>query len=263
MNQKLVIVRGAGDIATGALYALHHFGYKVVATELARPSSIRRTVSLCEAVYDGTYAVEDVAAVRCTQPLQVHPILATGKIPVLIDPEGASIQTLKPDIVVDAMLAKRNLGTTIHMAPVVIGVGPGFYAGRDVHAVVETKRGHDLGRVILNGTAVPNTGIPGNIGGYTTERVIYSPCAGIIKHIKQIGDHVEAGEPIATVEGTPVIPKIGGVLRGLIRDGFPVAERFKIADVDPRDLREYCFTISDKARLVGFGVLMAIQMLSK
>lgn len=262
MNQKLVIVRGAGDMATGVLYALHHFGYRAAATELERPSSIRRTVSLSEAVYDQTYTVEDLAAKRCGQQETVS-VFAAGQVPILVDPEGESIRDLKPDIVVDAMLAKRNLGTTTDMAPVVIGVGPGFYAGRDVHAVVETKRGHDLGRVILNGGAVPNTGIPGNIGGYTSERVMYSPCAGTIKNIRQIGDHVEAGEPVATVGGTPVPAKISGMLRGLIRDGYPVTQGFKVADVDPRNLYEYCFTISDKARLVGFGVLMAIQMLSK
>lgn len=261
MSTKLVIVRGAGDLATGILYTLYHFGYAVAATELEYPSSIRRTVSFSEAVYEGRYTVENVTAVRCDNPLDMNSILEEGSIPVLIDPDGKYIWEIKPDIVVDAMLAKKNLGTAMDMAKIVIGAGPGFIAGQDVHAVVETKRGHNLGRVILSGQAAADTGIPGTIAGYSKERVIYSPKAGKIRNIKKIGDFIRAGEAIATVDGDGVASNINGTLRGLIRDGYIVTKDFKIADVDPRDVYGHCFTISDKARMVGFGTLYAIHML--
>jgi xanthine dehydrogenase accessory factor len=262
MNSNLVVVRGAGDLATGILYALKNFGYDVVAAELKNPSSIRRTVSLCEAVYENTYTVENVTAERST-PATIPSVLAAGRIPVVIDRDAKIIASLRPGIVVDATIAKKNIGTTIDMAPMVIGVGPGFTAGSDVHAVVETKRGHMLGRVILKGAAEPNSGIPGVVNGYAMERVIYAPREGIIQNIRQIGDHVEAGETIATVDGEAVTARISGTLRGLIRDGYHVTEGFKTADVDPRDNPSHCYTISDKARLIGFGVLLAIKMLSQ
>ncbi len=261
MKAKLVVVRGAGDLATGILYTLYQFGYAVVATELEQPSTIRRTVSFSEAVYDGKFTVENVTAERCEKYADLSRILDAGRIPVLIDPAGKCIRDLKPDVVVDAILAKRNTGTTMDMAKTVIGAGPGFTAGEDVHAVVETKRGHNLGRVILNGQAEPDTGVPGVIGGYSKERVIYSPKAGMIKNIKKIGDSVRAGEAIAAVDREEIVTGIGGTLRGLIRDGFTVTQGFKIADVDPRDAAGHCFTISDKARLIGFGTLLAVHML--
>lgn len=263
MRSKLAVVRGAGDLATGILYTLYHFGYAAIATELEHPSSIRRTVSFSEAVYDGSYTVENVTAERCDAPSDTGRILCDGRIPVLIDPEGKCIRDLKPDIVVDAILAKKNTGTHMGMAKIVIGAGPGFIAGRDVHAVVETKRGHNLGRVILSGQAEPDTGIPGTIGGYSRERVIYSPKTGMVRAVKKIGDSVLAGEAIATVEGAPIVSHISGTLRGLIRDGYYVAEGFKTADVDPRDVSGHCFTISDKARLIGFGTLFAVRLLEK
>ena len=263
MSAKLVIVRGAGDLATGILYTLYHFGYAVAAAELQHPSSIRRTVSFSEAVYEGRFTVENVTAERCDHFADLNRILNEGNIPVLIDPEGKCIGNLKPDIVVDAILAKKNTGTNMGMAKIVIGAGPGFTAGKDVHAIVETKRGHNLGRVILSGQAQPDTGIPGTIGGYSKERVIYSPKSGIIRNIKQIGDRVRTGEAIATVDGTAIVSHIDGTLRGLIRDGYVVNEDFKIADVDPRDVHDHCFTISDKARLIGFGTLYAIHLLNK
>ncbi len=262
MNNNLVLVRGAGDLATGIIYILKMFGFDVAAAELANPASIRRTVSLCEAVYEGTYTVEGFTAERC-EPKDVTNILSKGRIPLLVDPEASIIRTLKPGIVVDAIIAKQNIGTNMGMAKIVIGAGPGFTAGRDVHAVVETNRGHNLGRVILRGSAQADSGVPGVIGGYSKERVVYAPRAGKIKTINKIGDHVEAGAVIATVEGKPVRANISGVLRGLIRDGYAVSRGFKTADVDPRDAASYCYTISDKARLVGFGVLQAIRILSK
>ena len=261
MSKTLALVRGAGDLATGILYTLHQFGYAAVAAEQEYPSAIRRTVSFSEAVYEDRYTVENVTAERCEDPAGAAGILERGNIPVLIDPEGKCIRDLKPHIVVDAILAKRNVGTNMDLAPIVIGVGPGFTAGRDVHAVVETQRGHNLGRVILDGRAEPNTGIPGSIGGYSVERVIYSPAAGRIRNFKRIGDSIRPGEAIAAVGGVEIVSHIGGTLRGLIRDGFPVTEGFKIADVDPRDVYGHCFTISDKARLIGFGTLYAIRLL--
>ena len=208
MSQKLVVVRGAGDLATGIIYTLYNFGYRVVSTELEHPSSIRRTVSLCEAIYEGTSSVENVAAELCKDPAEINRILSNGNVPILIDPDGEIIWDIKPDIVVDAILAKNNTGTLIDMAKIVIGVGPGFFAGKDCHAVVETKRGHTLGRVILDGGAEPNTGIPSAIGGYSIERVIYSPKAGIIRNIRKIGDQVKAGEVIAAIGDTEIKSKI-------------------------------------------------------
>ncbi len=263
MSEKLVIIRGAGDLATGVIYILKHFNYTVIATETDKPSAIRRTVSLCEAVYDGTATVEGVTAVLCDNMSEIIKAQHQDFVPIVIDPQCQIIKDLKPDIVVDAIIAKKNTGTDRHMAPVVIGLGPGFTAGKDVHAVVETARGHHLGRMILNGTAQPNTGIPGMIGGYSHERVIYAPAAGIVKCCKNIGDHVQQGETIAEVSGIPVNAKISGILRGLIRDGYAVIKGFKTADIDPRDVYDHCFSISDKARMIGFGTLFAINHLTK
>jgi xanthine dehydrogenase accessory factor len=261
MNRKRVIVRGAGDLATGVIYILKSFGFEVVATEVEKPSAIRRTVALCEAVYDGEKTVEDITAVRCSNLKEITDVLSASHVPILVDPQSLIIDDIKPYIVVDAIIAKKNLGTNMDMAPIVIGVGPGFTAKQDVHAVIETSRGHHLGRMILKGSAMPNTGVPGVMGGYSLERVIYAPKAGIIKCLKKIGDHVQTGETIATVEGTPVKTKISGILRGIIRDGYEVTEGFKTADVDPRDVYDHCFSISDKARMIGFGTLFAINHL--
>lgn len=250
-------------MATGVIYILKHFGFQVIATEIEKPSAIRRTVALSEAVYDGNATVEDVTAIRCGNHADIIKTLDAGYVPVLIDPKSRIIDDMKPDIVVDAIIAKKNLGTRLGMAPIVIGLGPGFTAGEDVHAVVETARGHELGRMILNGSAKPNTGVPGMIGGYSHERVIYAPQTGVICCHKKIGDRVFGGEIIADVDGAPVKSKINGILRGLIRDGYEVTEGFKTADVDPRDVYDHCFSISDKARMIGFGTLFAINHILK
>ncbi len=259
MKGKFVVVRGAGDLATGVIYILKHFGFSVIATEIEKPSAIRRAVALSEAVYDGIATVEDITAARCDNEADIVKAFNLGYVPVLVDPKSDIINETKPDFVVDAIIAKKNLGTSKNMAPIVIGLGPGFCAGGDVHAVVETARGHELGRMILGGSAKPNTGVPGMIGGYSHERVIYAPKAGIISCHKQIGDHVQADEIIADVDGAPVKSKISGILRGLIRDGYEVTQGFKTADVDPRDVYDHCFSISDKARMIGFGTLFAIN----
>lgn len=260
---KLIIVRGGGDLATGTIHKLWSAGFFVVVLETQYPAAIRRQVSLCEAVYGGETSVEDMTGVLTFDEDEIFSVLEEGKVPVVVDPEGKFIAKWKPEVVVDGILAKRNLGTYKEMAPLTIALGPGFCAGKDVDVVIETKRGHNLGRVIREGEAYPNTGIPGNIGGYTSERVIHSEKRGILKNKKNIGDIVKKGEVIAVIEGegeeTLVRATIDGILRGLIRDGFPVTEGFKIADIDPRkEELENCFTISDKARCIGGSVLEVV-----
>ena len=249
MNHDVIIVRGGGDLATGTIHRLASAGFRVLVLEAAHPAAIRRQVSLCEAVYEGQAVVEGLTAVRIADAAEAEAVWAAGRVPLLVDPAGESISKVKPAVVVDAIIAKRNLGTHRGMAPFTIALGPGFTAGVDVDVVIETSRGHSLGRVIKSGTALPNTGRPGNIGGYTVERVIHSPAAGVIHNVRAIGDTVTAG----CVEVNATIP---GILRGLIREGYYVTSGFKIADIDPR-LGELanCFTISDKARCIAGSVL--------
>ena len=231
--------------------------------EVAQPSAIRRNVAFCDAVYQGTQTVEDMTCYLAESFDQAQQFLREGKLTVLVDPQGESVPKLQPMAVVDAILAKKNLGTNRDMAPITVALGPGFLAGQDADAVVETKRGHNLGRVFWSGSAAPNTGIPGIIGGYGKERVIHCPAKGILRNVKHITDTVSKGDVVAVVEtenGTvPVKATLDGILRGLIRDGYPVEVGFKMADIDPR-AEEYdnCFTISDKARCIAGGVLEAI-----
>ena len=315
-NNLLIICRGAGDLATGIIHRLHRAGHRVIALETDYPAAIRRQVSFCEAVYDGSAAVEGVTA-RLVPALNnteiateadaetdaeigteiytetysglndtpaahiasekwsrsaIEAVLEAGEVPLLIDPEGESIALLKPDVVVDAIIAKRNLGTTIDMAPLVIGVGPGFTAGNDVHLVIESMRGHNLARIITDGMAQPNTGVPGNIAGFTSERVIHAPAAGYIHDVRKIGDIVQKGDEIARIypdkgsydnalsEYVPVNATITGIIRGLIREEYYFREGFKIADIDPRESElTNCFTISDKARSIAGSVLEAVS----
>ena len=296
----LIICRGAGDLATGIIHRLHRAGHRVIALETDYPAAIRRQVSFCEAVYDGSAAVEGVTA-RLVPALTdaetdtetysgindtpaahiasekwdsaaIEAVLEAGEVPLLIDPKGESIALLKPDVVVDAIIAKKNLGTTINMAPLVIGVGPGFTAGQDVHLVIESMRGHNLARIITDGMAQPNTGVPGNIAGFTSERVIHAPAAGYIHDVRKIGDIVQKGDEIARIypdkesfdnalsEYVPVNATITGIIRGLIREGYYFREGFKIADIDPRESElTNCFTISDKARSIAGSVLEAVS----
>ena len=261
--KNLIIVRGGGDLATGTIYKLKKSGFPILILEVATPSAIRRNVAFCEAVYQGTQTVEDMTCYLAASQEQAEQFLSEGKLTVLVDPVGESIIKLKPLAVVDAILAKRNLGTHKEMAPITVALGPGFTAGEDVDAVIETKRGHNLGRVLWTGNAAPNTGIPGIIGGYGKERVIHCPATGILRNVKKITDTVSKGDTIAMVEtedgSVPVKATLDGILRGLIRDGYPVTVGFKIADIDPRaDELDNCFTISDKARCIAGGVLEAI-----
>lgn len=261
--KNLIVVRGGGDLATGSVYKLKKSGFPVLILEAANPSAIRRNVAFCEAVYQGAQTVEDMTCHLAQSLEQAEALLREGKLAVLVDPAGVSISKLQPLAVVDAILAKKNLGTNRAMAPITVALGPGFTAGVDVDAVVETKRGHHLGRVLWSGSAAANTGIPGIIGGFGKERVIHCPAKGILRNVKHITDTVSKGDVIALVETengpVPVKATLDGILRGLIRDGFPVNVGFKMADIDPR-AEEYnnCFTISDKARCIAGGVLEAI-----
>ena len=272
-KKDLIVVRGAGDLATGTIHRLKKAGFRLLVLEAEHPAAIRRQVALSEAVYAGSARVEDVEAVRMDVDLaekknrkelleqEMERIWKKDGVPVLVDPAGLSIAALRPAVVVDAILAKKNLGTTKEMAPLVIALGPGFTAGEDVDVVIETKRGHNLGRVIRSGSAVPNTGIPGIIGGYGKERVMHAQAEGILRNAASIGDIVEARAVIAEIEtenGTvPVEASLSGLLRGLIRDGYPVTKGFKIADIDPRK-EELQNCISDKARCIAGSVLEVI-----
>ena len=256
-----VLIRGAGDIATGIALRLYRAGFQIVMTDLEKPTAIRRTVCFSQAIVNGSTTVEDVKAVFAASADDAELIWAEGSIPVLADPDAKSRDILKPDAVVDAILAKRNLGTTIYDAPIVIGIGPGFTAGEDCHAVVETMRGHTLGRAIYHGAALENTAIPGLIGGYAGERVLRAPADGVFHQLLEIGAQVKAGDVAATVNGEPMLCTIDGVLRGILSDGVTVHKGMKAGDVDPRCKVEYCYTASDKALSVGGGVLEAILCL--
>lgn len=254
---KLAIVRGGGDLATGIIYRLWKVGCSVLSLEIPAPLVVRRTVSVASAVFDGEIAIEDMKAVRIDSLKDLT--YDRSRVSVLVDPEGRSISELRPDILVDAIMAKRNLGTKKDMAPIVIGIGPGFSAPDDVDAVIETKRGHYLGRVIRNGSAIPNTGVPGLIRGYTVERLLRSPCEGHVIQVKSIGDSVMPGDVVAHVEGIPVCSQIEGILRGLIHPSVVAAKGLKIGDIDPRGEREHCFSITDKALAIAGGVLEVIM----
>ncbi len=262
-HKDLIIVRSAGDIATGTIARLHLGGWRVLALECERPTVIRRTVSLAEAVTAGSTEVEGITGILCRNLADMEAAWAQGAVPVAIDEAGEWIRKLKPLAVVDAILAKMNMGTTLDMAPIVLGLGPGFTVGEDVHAVIETNRGHRIGKVLYSGSAEPNTGIPGNIEGYTSERILRAPVTGVVKNHKAIGDLAEADETVMEVAGVPVKAEIRGMIRGLIAEGTSVTPGFKIGDVDPRVDRSACFEISDKARAVAGGVLEAVLTLSR
>ncbi|CAB1254920.1 selenium-dependent molybdenum cofactor biosynthesis protein YqeB [Clostridium sp. MT-14] len=262
MRNDIVIIRGGGDIASGTVQKLHRCGFKVLVLEVKNPTSIRRLVSFSEAIYEGKITIEGITAVYAKNMKNIYDAWINNRVPIMVDPHCNCLNTIRPKILVDAILAKKNLGTNINMADITIGLGPGFKAGDDVNAVVETMRGHNLGRVIYSGCAMADTGCPGSILGFSKERVIYSPCSGIIKNIKQIGDLVKKGSTIALVDNVKIKASLTGVLRGIIRDNSTVFKGLKIADIDPRaSERKNCFTISDKARNIAGGVLEAILYL--
>lgn len=270
--KPLVVVRGGGDLATGTIHKLYEEGYRVAVLETEHPACIRRQVSFCEAIYEGKIEVEGVTAVHIEEAEEdalynaVEKAWARGEIPVLKDPFGHVIETLQPEVVVDAILAKRNLGTTKEMAPLTIGLGPGFTAGQDVDIVIETMRGEHLGKIYRTGSAIPNTGIPGVIAGYSKERVIHAPASGKFQPRKRIGDMVKTDEVLGVIipeeqqKEVPVFASMTGLLRGMIKEGYLVKKGLKIMDIEPRmDEKELCFLISDKAKCIGESVYQVIK----
>ncbi|GAU77099.1 selenium-dependent molybdenum cofactor biosynthesis protein YqeB [Fusibacter sp. 3D3] len=253
-----VLVRGGGDLASAVIQKLYRSGFEVVVSELETPKMVRRTVSFSNAIYENPYVVEEIEAVWIKSVDEIKTLLAQGKIPVMTTLESEMIDFFKPDVFVDATVSKKEVNYTKAYAQVVIGLGPNIEAGVHAHTVIETSRGHDLGRLIFSGWAKENTHIPGDIGGYTHERVLRAPCAGLMKCDKKIGDLVRAGEVIMTIAGKPVKAKLDGVLRGLIHESVKITEGLKIGDIDPRGNTHYCFTISDKGRNIAGGVLEAV-----
>ena len=253
-----VLIRGAGELASAIAHRLYRAGLQVAMTELEHPLAIRRNVSFCECIHDGTRVVEGVTARKVESAGEFDTTIAAGEIPVTVDPLLSSISEWSPHVLLDAAIAKRNLGTTREMAPLVLGYGPGFTAGEDVDIVIETNRGHDLGRLILNGAAAPDTGIPGVIAGESARRVIHSPETGILLPSVSIGDMVKEGDLLAMVGESEVPATLTGVVRGLIRPGSKVKKGLKIADIDPRGIVSYCDTISEKGRCLGGSAIEAI-----
>ncbi len=254
-----ILIRGAGEMASGVAHRLYQSGFRICMIEIPHPVAVRREVSYCEAVYDGEKEVEGVRARLISRPEEIRSAWQEGMIPLLVAPGLKKTKDfMRPDVLIDAIMAKKNLGIRIHDAPLVIGLGPGFTAGRDVHIVIETNRGHHLGRVIRSGTAEPDTGIPGDIGGYTVQRVLRAMKKGTFHPYKGIGERVHKGEVVALLDDSPVVAEISGVVRGLLREGIEAKKGMKIGDIDPRGKRQFCFTISEKARAIGGGVLEAI-----
>jgi xanthine dehydrogenase accessory factor len=259
LSEIVVLIRGAGEMASGVAHRLYQSHFRLCMIEILHPLAVRREVAFCEAVYEGEKEVEGVRAKLISKPEGIESIWKKRHIPILIDPDGKKTRGfLKPDVLVDAIMAKKNLGTQINDAPWVIGLGPGFTAGKDVHVVIETNRGNNLGKMILNGTAEPDTGIPGEISGYTMERLLRTMKKGIFHPQKAIGERVNKGSVVAVVDDFPVIARMSGVVRGLLREGVEVKKGMKVGDIDPRGKKELCFNISDKARAIGGGVLEAI-----
>ncbi len=265
LQDVLVAVKGAGDLATGVIHRLKRAGFAVMATELPRPTVLRRTVAFAEAVTSGQTTVEGITACRVDSVADVRMALASGFVPIVVDPGSMTLRQMQPRVLVEATLSKHNSGITMNDAPIVIALGPGYEAGKDAHAVIETNRGHNLGRVYLQGSAEPNTGIPGTIGGYASERLLRASCTGRLYGVRQIGDQVRAGEVVAIVKSNegdiPISAAISGILRGLVHDDLVVSTDMKVGDIDPRAVREHCFTISDKSRAIGGGVLEAVLYL--
>jgi xanthine dehydrogenase accessory factor len=260
LNERVIAIKSGGEMASAVAWRLHHARLRrIVILETPHPLAVRRTVSFCEAVLDGSCMVEDVRGVRVDGPEGIEAAWAAGDIPVLVDPAWDSLKTIRPDVVVDAIIAKRNLGTNVAEAPLVVALGPGFEAGTDAHLVVETNRGHDLGRIITEGCAAPNTGIPGSIGGFARERVLRAPVPGKLVWDCLLGDLVDKGQVLGRVDGAPVTAEIAGLLRGQIRPNGHVPQGLKLGDIDPRGDLSYLHTISDKGRAIGGAVLECVM----
>ncbi|HAJ38570.1 MAG TPA: molybdenum hydroxylase [Chloroflexi bacterium] len=262
----LVVIRGAGDLASGVALRLHRAGFPVIHTEIEHPLAVRRTVAFAQAAFDGVCRVEEVTGRRCGMA-DAAAVVAAGEVAVIIDPAGETLRRLHPPVVVDAIMAKRNTGTRCEDAPFVVALGPGFTAGVDCHAVIETERGHNLGRVIWQGSAAPDTGEPGELPGVgrRASRVLRAPAAGHVIGRCAIGDRVVAGAELAIVEDAAgemysIVAPFDGVLRGLIHPRVAVHPGMKIGDLDPRADVAACFTVSDKSLAIGGGALEAILM---
>jgi xanthine dehydrogenase accessory factor len=258
LGHLLCLVRGGGDLATGVIYRLHRAGFPVVALELAYPRAVRRAVSAAEAVYSGRHRVEGMVVERIEFPTQVTNSLSEGIVPILVDPKAEAVNELQPVVFVDGRMKKRNIDIRSDLAPLVIGLGPGYVAGENCHVVVETMRGHMLGRVYWSGNAKPDTGVPERVAGFDVERVLRAPVAGNVQAHREIGEILQAGDLVATIEGQPVTAPFAGVLRGIVHSGVEVAANEKIGDLDPRNVRDYCYLISDKSLAIGGGVLEAV-----
>lgn len=255
------MVRGGGDLGSGVALRLWRVGFRVVILEVPSPVAVRRTVCFAEAVYSGAARVEEATGALVTSPPDALRCLRRRTVAVVVDPRAQCLNTLQPAGLVDAIMAKRNTGTSRDMARCVVGLGPGFGAGEDVHAVIETNRGPDLGRVIWSGQAEPDTGEPGAMQGRTVSRVLRAPVDGALTVVRQIGDIVEEGETVASVAGVPIAAPFHGLVRGLAREGLRVSASMKIGDLDPRLDPSLCFRVSDKALAVAGGVLEAVLML--
>lgn len=263
LNGPIILVRGAGEQASGVGWTLAKAGFRVVMTEVVKPLMVRWPVSFGTAVTEEEWSVDGMTSCRVENPRQCEDAWELGKIPILVDPMLEGLTAIQPVVLIDAILAKRNTGTKRAMAPFTVGLGPGFSAGDDVDLVIETNRGHDLGRLIYSGPAQPNTGIPGDVAGFSRERVVYSTMAGIFHASRRIGEFVAAGERLGEIQGEQdaavnVISPLDGVLRGLLQTGTPIEKAVKIGDVDPRGQEAYCWTISEKARAIGSAVLLGI-----
>ena len=259
LKELTIVIKGAGEMASGVAWRLYMANFKkILMLETAMPLAVRRKVAFCEALYDGSQTLEGVKAIMTGAIKDIHMAWGQGRIAVVADPQWLLAKQIRPNVVVDAILAKKNLGTRMMDAKLVIGLGPGFYAGKDVQMVIETNRGHDLGRIITLGSAETNSGVPGEIAGYTEERVLRAPAAGLFETTRSIGDLVKAGEIIGTVAGQEICSRIDGVIRGLIRSETTATRGLKIGDVDPRGQKQHCYTISEKARAIGGSVLEAV-----
>lgn len=260
LSERIIAIKSGGEMASAVVWRLYHARMRrIVILETPHPLAVRRTVSFCEAVHDETCMVEDVRGVRVSGPEEIEAAWSAGDVPVLVDPAWDSLRTIRPDVLVDAIIAKRNLGTRLTDAPLVIGLGPGFEAGKDTHLVVETNRGHDLGRIITHGAAIPNTGAPGAIGGFSKERVLRAPVPGKLVWDCALGDLVGKGQVLGRVDGAPVTAEIAGLLRGQIRPNGRVPQGLKLGDIDPRGDIAYLHTISDKGRAIGGAVLECVM----
>jgi xanthine dehydrogenase accessory factor len=253
-----ILIRGGGEMASGIAHRLHQSRMKVLITEVATPTAVRRTLAFAEAVYLGSQTVENVKAVLVKDAGEAEIAWQTGHIPLLVDPDARIREIVAPDVLIDAIMAKKNTTTRISDAPLVIGIGPGFVAGSNAHAIVESNRGYNLGRVIWDGSAEPDTGVPAPVSGYAEARVFRAPRSGCFTGLREIGDHVQSGECVAEVDGAPITAQISGMIRGMLRSGIPISAGAKVGDIDPRGQREYCYSISDKSRAIAGGVLEAI-----